>query len=72
MKKSYKIVFHVSRDIPQNRQKEVVSNCSKTVFVVTKIWRIWTVWVITFHTHVFGKIIVAASVLLWNVKETKL
>ena len=49
---------------PKNRQKEVMSIFSKTLFVVTKIFRIWTMKVITFHTHIsLVKIFVAASVI---------
>ena len=50
----------------KNRKKGVMSIFSKTVFVVTKIFRIWTMGD-NFprpYTHVFGKIFVAASVII--------
>ena len=42
---------------PNNRQKVVMSIFSKTVFVVTKIFRIWTMGVITFHTHMLMSLV---------------
>ena len=41
----------------KNRQKEVMSVFSKTVFVVTKIFRIWAMEVITFHTHILMSLV---------------
>ena len=42
---------------PNNWQKGVMSLFSKTVFVVTKIFRIWTMGVITFRTYILMSLV---------------
>ena len=42
---------------PKNWKKRVMSIFSKTVFVVTKIFRIWTMGVITFYTHILMSLV---------------
>ena len=42
---------------PKNQQKGAMSIFSKTVFVMTKIFRIWTMGVITLHTHILMSLV---------------